>query len=126
MNMKHYQSWDFIRYLDATHIRDRWEKSFTAANSDLSPTTRLVLHFLAYYLDKTGRCSPSQRVLIKQTSLSRVVVMKHLKIAESKGWIKQRLKRDGYEYRALFPKFTVINGGKKPVRKPGPYAEKEE
>jgi hypothetical protein len=83
--------------------------------SDLSPTTRLVLFVLASHLNAVGEsCFPSTRRIALESGLSERSVCTHLDIAEKEGWIAvsqhgfkgQKWRRNEYE-----PTFQGIQKG---------------
>lgn len=56
--------------------------------SDLRPTTRLVLLTLSCHMSDAGdSCFPSTRKLARETGLSERSVISHIKIARQRGWI---------------------------------------
>lgn len=87
-----------------------WSWRHAVGKSGLPPMTRLVLHTLGLKMDATGgSCYPSIADLVDLTGLDKKTVMKHLDIAEEKGWIAvsqhgfrgQKWKRN--EYVARWP-----------------------
>lgn len=78
--------------------------------SNLSATTKLVLHTLGCHMNDVGEsCFPSIELLCKESSLSKRAVISHLDIAEKAGFLQkakhgfggQRWARN--EYKATFP-----------------------
>ncbi|MGM4909138.1 helix-turn-helix domain-containing protein [Rhizobium sp. 768_B6_N1_8] len=66
-----------------------WSWRHAVSMSGLQPITRLVLHTLGLKMDETGgSCYPSVADLVSMTGLDKKTVMKHLDIAEEKGWIE--------------------------------------
>lgn len=87
-----------------------WSWRHAVGKSGLPPTTRLVLHTLGLKMDATGgSCFPPISELVDLTGLDKKTVLKHLELAEEKGWIEvsqhgfrgQRWKRN--EYIARWP-----------------------
>ncbi|KZL04555.1 hypothetical protein PsAD2_04638 [Pseudovibrio axinellae] len=63
-----------------------WRQAFS--RSDLSPTTKHVLHTLALFMNEMGEsCYPTIEHLMEHSSLSKNAVMKHLELAKGAGWI---------------------------------------
>jgi Helix-turn-helix domain len=94
---------------------DQWRRLVASVDGPQASVTRLLLHTLAVYLDPgSGSCFRSVRDLSEATALSRRAVIKHLKLAESHGWIKiesagiggKGWKRSSYSLR--FP-FEAVN-----------------
>ncbi|MGZ2455474.1 helix-turn-helix domain-containing protein [Rhizobium anhuiense] len=87
-----------------------WSWRHAVGKSGLPPITRLVLHTLGLKMDATGgSCYPPVSELVELTGLDKKTVLKHLDIAEEKGWIEvsqhgfrgQKWKRN--EYAARWP-----------------------
>jgi hypothetical protein len=87
-----------------------WSWRHAVGKSGLPPTTRLVLHTLGLKMDATGgSCFPPISELVELTGLDKKTVLRHLELAEEKGWIEvsqhgfrgQRWKRN--EYIARWP-----------------------
>jgi hypothetical protein len=87
-----------------------WSWRHAVGKSGLPPITRLVLHTLGLKMDATGgSCYPPVSELVELTGLDKKTVLKHLEIAEEKGWIEvsqhgfrgQKWKRN--EYAARWP-----------------------
>ncbi|TDX72612.1 helix-turn-helix protein [Neorhizobium sp. R1-B] len=87
-----------------------WSWRHAVGKSGLPPITRLVLHTLGLKMDATGgSCYPPVSELVDLTGLDKKTVLKHLEIAEEKGWIEvtqhgfrgQKWKRN--EYVARWP-----------------------
>lgn len=66
--------------------RNDWKMAFMA--SELTPTTRLVLHTIGEHLDNNGRdARVSVGEIVRQSGLSRRAVLTHLRIAHDAGWL---------------------------------------
>ncbi len=87
-----------------------WSWRHAIAKSGLPATTRLVLHTLGLKMDATGgSCYPPISEIVELSGLDKKTVLKHLEIAEAKGWIEvsqhgfrgQKWKRN--EYVARWP-----------------------
>ena len=64
-----------------------WKSAFMA--SELSPTTKLVLHTISERLDNNGRnARVSVDEIVRQSSLSRRAVLTHLRLAHDAGWLR--------------------------------------
>lgn len=67
--------------------RNRWKSAFMA--SELSPTTKLVLHTIGEHLDNNGRnARVSVGEIVHQSSLSSRAVRAHLRLAHDAGWLR--------------------------------------
>lgn len=65
-----------------------WSWRHAVGKSGLPPITRLVLHTLGLKMDATGgSCYPPISELVDLTGLDKKTVLKHLEIAEERGWI---------------------------------------
>lgn len=74
-----------------TDLKYRWRDTVLSKHGPDSSTTRLVLTVLSLRMDADGgSCYPSTRLLATETGLSRRAVEKHLRRAESMGWIDRR------------------------------------
>lgn len=87
-----------------------WSWRHAVAKSGLPSNTRLVLLTLSLKMDETGgSCYPPITELVELSGLDKKTVLKHLEIAEDKGWIEvsqhgyrgQKWKRN--EYVARWP-----------------------
>lgn len=64
-----------------------WKSAFMA--SELSPTTKLVLHTISEHLDNNGRNARiSVGEIVRLSSLSRRSVLTHLRLAHDAGWLR--------------------------------------
>ncbi len=95
---------------DTTASSRAWSWRHAVGKSGLPPITRLVLHTLGLKMDATGgSCYPPISELVELTGLDKKTVMKHLELAEARGWITvtqhgfrgQKWKRN--EYVARWP-----------------------
>lgn len=67
--------------------RSDWKSAFMA--SELSPTTKLVLHTIGEYLDDNGRnARVSVGEIVRQSSLSNRAVRAHVRLAHDAGWLR--------------------------------------
>ncbi|NLS02307.1 helix-turn-helix domain-containing protein [Rhizobium sp. P32RR-XVIII] len=96
-------------------ISRAWSWRHAIAKSGLPATTRLVLHTLGLKMDATGgSCYPPISEIVELSGLDKKTVLKHLEIAEEKGWIEvsqhgfrgQKWKRN--EYVARWPGRDLI------------------
>ena len=65
-------------------------------DSELSSTTKLVLHTLSTHMNDEGEgptCFPSHSTLAREASLSVSAVKEHLDIAEKEGWIEKESRK---------------------------------
>ena len=96
---------------DGSYFRDRWRDLVASADGPPSATTRHVLLTLSLYMDLTGYCFPSTRLLAESTKLSERAVCRHLSLAVDGGWVSKQRRQaasgQGWrrsEYRATLPK----------------------
>lgn len=67
--------------------RSDWKSAFMA--SELSPTTKLVLHTICEHLDNNGRnARVSVDEIVRQSSLSNRAVRAHVRLAHDAGWLR--------------------------------------
>jgi hypothetical protein len=67
--------------------RSDWKSAFMA--SELSPTTKLVLHTIGEYMDNNGRnARVSVGEIVRQSSLSNRAVRAHVRLAHDAGWLR--------------------------------------
>ena len=90
-----------------------WRDAVTQA--DLEPNTKYILLVLSLYMDERGgSCYPTIDTLVKDSSLARGTVIKHLNLAEEAGFILRR--RHGFkgqewannEYAAAYPAHAAL------------------
>ena len=87
--------WDLFLWMKA--VRD----------SDLAPSTRLLLLTMVTWLDAyTGTCFPSLKTLARGTGLSKSTVAVHLTNAEQAGFLKRTRRIRGHEYTSTFYQAT--------------------
>ncbi|RUW81490.1 helix-turn-helix domain-containing protein [Mesorhizobium sp. M2A.F.Ca.ET.067.02.1.1] len=104
-----------------------WRHAF--AQSDLPPTTRLLLHTLGMFMNELGEdCIPSIADLCRYSGLDKRTVVRHLAAAKEAGWIGvsqhgfrgQKWKRNQYAPRwperdlmaSMIPDNDVQGGGR--------------
>jgi len=109
-------------------VTGAWNWRRAVNSSDLSSTTKHTLLVLACYTSEAGEgCFPSLATLASDTSLNRQTVKKHLRLAESKGWIRKegRFRESGKQtsniYRLTAPMGGVskLQGGAQDTRRGG-------
>lgn len=92
-----------------------WSWKDAVVSSQLEPNTKFILLVLSLYMDaKGGSCYPTIDTLVKDSSLARATVIKHLALAEQAGFIRK--KRHGFkgqewannEYLATYPKESEL------------------
>lgn len=67
--------------------RSDWKSAFMA--SELSPTTKLVLHTIGEYMDNNGsNARVSVGEIVRQSSLSNRAVRAHVRLAHDAGWLR--------------------------------------
>ena len=90
-----------------------WRDATLGDSGPESPFTRLVLLTLSTHMDLDGKsCFPSQRLLAKETKLSRRAIGIHLRKAEQDGWIireSRNGKGQGWKRHKYIPK--IPKGG---------------
>ena len=90
-----------------------WTWRHAIQDSELEPTTKLVLYNLSMHMNERGEsCFPSIKEQMRGTGLSNRAVCMHLEKAESAGFIEKQLHGYGgqnwarQEYKAKFPDTT--------------------
>jgi len=85
-----------------------WRHAF--ARSELSSTTKLVLHTIGLHMDETGHGAyPTVAQIMRLSSLSNKAVITHIRIAIQQGWLRSKVhgfkgqKWKNHEYEAHWP-----------------------
>lgn len=88
-----------------------WERALRDDETEASPRERsflLVLMMLRTFADSEATCFPSQKTLARAARMSIKSVRRHLKAAETRGWIATGLfKRQGQAWRGMAYRLTV-------------------
>ena len=86
----------------------RWRDAVTSADGPPSPTRRHVLLVMWWAITEGGRTTPSPREIAAWCGRTRRTVIRHLRIAESEGWVERIETAEGVRWSPMLGEGVVL------------------